>query len=144
MVNTRNAEIKLEIPNMKNYFPKSVVITAKFCFLRQCHTDFLFCITWKKNRMRDALKSFYFRKKKVDVGKGILFLFYQPVMEMLFLWKNLSISFTNRNFADFAMKTLYLAFKIVVNTVEPVLKTTCIKRPPLHNDRSQVCPSNFR
>ena len=37
------------------------------------------------NPMRDALKSFYFRKKKVDVRKGIFFLFYQIVMETLFL-----------------------------------------------------------
>ena len=28
-------------------------------------------------------------------------------------------------------------------TVEPVLKTTSIKRPPLHNDHSQVRPSNI-
>ena len=32
--------------------------------------------------MRDALKSFYLRK--VDARKGILFLFYQIVMETLF------------------------------------------------------------
>ena len=41
--------------------------------------------------------------------------------------------------------TGYLARKnpAVDDTVEPVLKTTSIKRPPLHNDHSQVRPSNI-
>ena len=34
--------------------------------------------------MRDALKSFYFRLRKVNAQKGIFFLFYQIVMETLF------------------------------------------------------------
>ena len=31
----------------------------------------------------------------------------------------------------------------ISRTVEPVLKTTSTKRPPLHNNRSQVRPSNI-
>ena len=34
--------------------------------------------------MRDGLKSFYFRLKKVNAQKGIIFLFYETVMETLF------------------------------------------------------------
>ena len=37
-----------------------------------------------KKSMRDALKSFYFRLRKVNAQKGIFFLFYQIVMETLF------------------------------------------------------------
>ena len=37
--------------------------------------------------MRDALKSFYFRKKTADEQKGIFFLFYQIARETLFYEK---------------------------------------------------------
>ena len=44
-----------------------------------------------KNLMRDELKSFFFFLiKKYDAQKGIFFLFYQIVLHMFFLWKNLS------------------------------------------------------
>ena len=33
--------------------------------------------------------------------------------------------------------------KDCLDIVEPVLKNTSIKRPPLHNDHSQICPSNI-
>ena len=35
--------------------------------------------------MRDGLKSFYFHLKKVSAQKGIIFLFYETVMENAFL-----------------------------------------------------------
>ena len=36
-----------------------------------------------------------------------------------------------------------LGHSLSFHTVEPVLKTNSIKRPLLHNDHSQVCPSNI-
>ena len=58
--------------------------------------------------MCNVLKSFYFCKKKVDVWKGIFFLFYQIVIVTLFLWKNVGgKSLENHNFTDFSMKTVF-------------------------------------
>ena len=65
--------------------------------------------------MRDALKSFYFRKKKVDVRKGIFFLFYQIVMETLFLWKKLSENLYESQIRRFRDENIvHLAFKFVL------------------------------
>ena len=82
------------------------MLVTSWTEIRQCQIDFQFSVTWKKNTMRDALKSFYFCKKKIDARKGIFFLFFQIVMEMLFMKEFNWEIFTNCNFADFAMITL--------------------------------------
>ena len=84
--------------------------------------------------MRDALKSFYFRKKSVNAREAIFFSFYQIVMETLLFMKEFKWKiFTNRNYADFAMKTLYLALKLVFKKKQSIWSTTCftITLPPL-------------
>ena len=65
--------------------------------------------------MLDMLKLFYLRKKKADVQKGIFFLFYQIVMEVLFIKKlsEKSLQITISQFGD--ENIVYLAFKFVLN-----------------------------
>ena len=69
----------------------------------------------EKNPLHDALKSFYFRKKKVDAQKGIFFLFYQIVRETLFYEKVEAKNYESqfRRFRD--ENIVYLAFKFLLN-----------------------------
>ena len=87
---------------------------ASFGPLRQCQINLLFSVTWKKSNAQCA-KIIFFHEKKVDVRKRIFFLFYQIVMKCFFMQEFKCRIFMNPNFADFVMKTLYLAFKFVLN-----------------------------
>ena len=60
-------------------------------------------------------KIIFFHEKKVDVRKGFFLLFYQIVMKCFFMQEFKCRIFMNPNSADFVMKTLYLAFKFVLN-----------------------------
>ena len=79
--------------------------------------------------MRDVLKSFYFRKKTVDERKGIFFLFYQIVREMLFYEKVLAKNYESqfRRFRRFRDENIvYLAFKFLLNRNQSGWLTTSL------------------
>ena len=70
-------------------------------------------------------KRFCFHWKKADARKGMFFLFYQIVMETIFLWKNLSGKSLQSKFHWFQDENIvHLVFKFVLNTYRSGWSTT--------------------